>query len=147
MWALAGPRGRGGTVSRWSFVHGGVVAAAFIGSFPLCAEANDDIMANYFGNTVVVSAGHGESHVHYRPDHTFDSKATTWLGDFEFKGTWQIDDKGNLCRVIDPKSLPFPVPGSSKAACFLWKAHNIGETWTVDVNGQSAQFSLQAGLK
>lgn len=128
-------------------MRGSMFAVVVAISCPSLASAGDEVMANYFGNTVVVSSGSHATYIHYKPDHTFDTRATTFLGDFNIKGTWQIDDKENLCRVIDENSLPFPVPGASKPVCVPWKIRNVGETWTIDVNGQAAQFSLEAGLK
>ena len=114
----------------------------FLGATLLLGAAGpafaDDIMANYFGNTVVAKGAMGEMHMHYRADHTFDANASNMMGSMTFKGSWKFDDKGQLCRVAvnGPPGMPNPL-------CTPWEAHKIGDTWTAP--GRSA--TLVAGIK
>jgi hypothetical protein len=110
-----------------------------IGAAVLCASASlafagDDVMTNYFGNTVVSKGTMGETHVQYKPDHTFSGNASSMLGSMDLKGTWKIDDKGQLCRTYDT-----PPPGVSNPLCTEWAAHKVGDTWTM--NGRTITLS------
>jgi hypothetical protein len=102
-------------------------AALFVAS--TAALADDDLMANTYGNTLVaVSAGGMESHTYYNADHTFSGKVPA-MG-FEYKGTWAIDDKGELCRTFDP-----PVPGRTNPDCDTFQSHAVGDKWTATDGG------------
>ena len=96
-------------------------SAAFFAA-STAAIAADDMMAGYYGNTVVSVGGMLESHTHYRADHTFDLTATAMGQSFNGKGTWAIDDKGQLCRTYEtpPPGMPVRTPGSTKSAV-VWK--------------------------
>lgn len=88
------------------------------------ASAADDMMANTYGNTLVLVGANGmESHTYYNADHTFSGKVPS-MG-FEYKGTWAIDDKGELCRTFDP-----PVPGRTNPDCGPLENHAVGDKWT-----------------
>jgi hypothetical protein len=104
--------------------------------------AGDDIMAGYYGNTVVSVGGVLESHTHYRADHTFDVSATAMGQSFNDKGTWAIDDKGQLCRTYES-----PPPGFPNPLCIPAEAHKVGDSWTVSVNGQTRNMSMKAGIQ
>lgn len=104
--------------------------------------AGDDIMAGYYGNTVVSVGGVLESHTHYRADHTFDVSATAMGQSFNDKGTWAIDDKGQLCRNYES-----PPPGFPNPLCIPAEAHKVGDSWTVSVNGQTRNMSMKAGIQ
>jgi hypothetical protein len=113
--------------------------------FALCggtASAADDIMAGYFGNTVVGTSAMGESHTHYKADRTFDVKLSSMMGSFTGKGTWKIDEKGQLCRTYEQ-----PPPGMPNPLCIVAEAHKPGDTWTVTINGQSRTLTLKAGIQ
>jgi hypothetical protein len=102
-------------------------AALFVAS--TAALADDDLMSNTYGNTLVsVSAGGMESHTYYNADHTFSGKVPA-MG-FEYKGTWAIDDKGELCRTFDP-----PVPGRTNPDCDTFQSHAVGDKWTATDGG------------
>jgi hypothetical protein len=49
-------------------------AAALLASTSL-ASAND-IMAGYYGNTLIATTAASQIHIHYRADHTFDASGT-----------------------------------------------------------------------
>ena len=101
------------------------------------ALAGDDMMANVYGNTLVsVSSGGMESHTYYNADHTFTGKVPA-MG-FEYKGTWMIDDKGQLCRNFDP-----PVPGRTNPDCGPLESHAVGEKWT---NAEGSTITLSQGV-
>jgi hypothetical protein len=101
------------------------------------AMAGDDVMTNTYGNTLVsVSSGGMESHTYYNADHTFSGKVPA-LG-FEYKGTWTIDDKGQLCRTFDP-----PVPGRTNPDCGALESHAVGDKWTTS---EGSTVSLTQGV-
>lgn len=111
----------------------------------LCAApalAADDMMAGYYGNTVISTGGVLESHTHYRPDHTFDVTATAMGQSFNGKGTWVIDDKGQLCRTYET-----PPPGMPNPLCIPAETHKVGDSWTATVNGQTRNMSMKAGIQ
>ena len=118
-----------------------IVASIFVLSIAP-AVAADDIMSGYYGNTVVSVGGMLESHTHYRADHTFDVSATAMGQSFNGKGTWAIDDKGQLCRTYET-----PPPGFPNPLCIPAEAHKVGDSWTVSVNGQTRNMSIKAGIQ
>jgi len=105
--------------------------------------AADDLMAGYYGNTVVSSGGMLESHTHYRADHTFDVSATAMGQSYNFKGTWAIDDKGQLCRTYaDPAPPNVPNP-----LCVPAAAHKVGDSWTATMGTQTRNLTMKAGVQ
>lgn len=107
------------------------------------AIAGDDVMAGFYGNTAVVTGGIVESHTHYRADHTFDVSATAMGQSYNFKGTWKIDDTGQLCRTY---ADPAP-PNTPNPLCTPASAHKVGDTWTVTANGSTRTVTLKAGIE
>ena len=101
-------------------------AAALLASTSL-ALAGDDVMAGFYGNTVISKGASSEAHIHYKPDHTFDGTGSMMGMSADLKGTWNIDDKGQLCRNYDP---PLPM-GPANPVCSPIAAHKVGDTWTV----------------
>lgn len=111
----------------------------------LCATpalAADDVMANYYGNTVVTTSAMGTGASHYRADHTFDSNLSSAMGSMSVKGTWTIDGTGQLCRTYES-----PPPGMTNPVCTPWEAHKIGDTWTVTIGGNARTVTLKAGIQ
>lgn len=108
------------------------------------AFAADDPMANYYGNTVVSKGGNGESHTHYKKGGTLDATLSGMMGSITLNGSWKLDDKGQLCRTYDnpPPMLPIPNP-----LCTPFTPHNVGDTWTLEVGGQSRTVSLVKGIQ
>jgi hypothetical protein len=117
-------------------------AVTFAALFSAPALAADDLMAGFYGNTVISTGGMLESHTHYRPDHTFDVTATAMGQSFNGKGTWAIDDKGQLCRTYET-----PPPGMPNPLCIPAAAHKAGDSWTVSVNGQTRNMAMKAGIQ
>jgi hypothetical protein len=96
-----------------------------------------DPMAPLFGNTlIVVDSGGLESHTHFSPDHTFEGVAPAY--NYPFKGTWNIDASGNLCRVFDP--VP---PTVTNPVCGPIAVHAVGDKWDDPKGGTVA---LVAGI-
>lgn len=118
-----------------------LIAASILALATAPAFAGDEVMAGYFGNTVVGKSALGESHTHYKPDHTFDVALSSAMGNFTGKGTWKIEN-GQLCRTYDQ-----PPPGIPNPLCVAAEAHKPGDTWTVTVGGQSREVSMVAGIK
>ncbi len=119
----------------------GVLSAAFLAAAP--AWAADDVMANFYGNTVISTGGIAEVHTHYRPDHSFDMVASRMGFSRTFKGTWAIDTKNNLCRTF-AGDVP---PDTANPLCTPFTPRKIGETWTLDVNGSKRTVTLKAGIE
>jgi len=117
-----------------------LIGAALIVASAPAAFAGDDIMANYFGNTVVAQNQLGISKVHYRQNHTFGGTALGPSGQIQLSGSWKIDPSGQLCRTYE--NAP---PGSPNPFCTPWESHKVGDTWSMSANGQTAQVSLVAG--
>lgn len=105
------------------------------------ALAGDEVMAGYFGNTVIGKSALGESHTHYKADHTFDVALSSAMGSFTGKGTWKVEN-GQLCRTYEQ-----PPPGIPNPLCITAEAHKPGDTWTVTFGGQSREVSMVAGIK
>jgi hypothetical protein len=117
-----------------------------IAAFALCATpalAADDVMASYYGNTVISTGGASEARSHYRADHSFDMTGSMMGMSKSFKGTWALDGKGNLCRTFEGE-LP---PNTTNPLCTPIAAHKIGDTWTLDANGQTRTVTLKAGIQ
>jgi hypothetical protein len=100
----------------------GTVAVVVSASF---ARAND-LMANYYGNTIIAKTSASEFHFHYRADHTFDGSGHGPNGPLALQGKWFLDDRGQLCRNYD-----MPPPGTSNPVCTPWLSHSVGDTWTL----------------
>jgi len=109
------------------------------------ALAGEEIMANYFGNTVIATSQAGELRVHYKPDHSFSGRAEGPMGKYDIKGTWNFDAQGNLCRSYSTNGSDLP-PGMPNPYCAPWAAHKVGESWmVVGQDGKSAQVKLVEG--
>lgn len=112
----------------------------------LCATpvfAGDEIMASTFGNTIVSTGGMSEVHTHYRADHSFDMVGSMMGISQTFKGTWALDGKGNLCRTFEGGTPP----NTANPLCTPVAAHKIGDTWTVEANGQTRTVTLKSGIQ
>ena len=105
----------------------------------------DEIMANYFGNTVIATSQMGELRVHYKPDHSFSGRADGPMGKYDIRGTWKFDEHGNLCRTYSTNGTDLP-PGMPNPYCAAWSAHNVGDVWTVvGQDGRAAEVKLMGG--
>lgn len=114
------------------------LSAAGLLALSLPALASDDVMAGFYGNTVVATGGMAESHTYYSADHTFETK----VAGFDLKGTWAIDDKGQLCRTY-PRALP----GVPNPLCTPIAPHKVGDSWTVTVGSDSRTVTLKPGIQ
>ena len=116
-------------------------AVVVLGSVP--ALAADDVMAGFYGNTVVVTGDAFQAHVHYSANHTLDISGTASGQAFSTKGSWKIDDKGQICR-----SYKKTVPTMANPFCTAATAHKVGDTWTAtSPTGSSRNISLVAGIQ
>jgi hypothetical protein len=115
-------------------------SAALLLSSP--AFAGEDIMQNYFGNTVISKTTAFESHTNYNADHTFTANYSSPMGSLAAKGTWSVDASNQLCRTFET-----PPPGATNPLCLAWSSHKVGDTWQVSTAMGSADISLVAGIK
>ncbi|HEY5070615.1 MAG TPA: hypothetical protein VII63_01145 [Caulobacteraceae bacterium] len=119
----------------------GAAAAFVLGGVP--ALAATDVMAGFYGNTVVVTGDAFQAHVHYRANHTLDVSGTASGQAFSTTGSWKIDDKGQICRSF--KKTP---PATPNPLCSEATAHKVGDTWTATApTGSSRNLALVAGIQ
>ena len=110
-----------------------------VGAAP--ALAADDVMAGYYGNTIVSTGGAATIRTHYRADHTFDFTGSMMLMSRTFKGTWALDGKGDLCRTYVgdvPPDTPNPncVPIVARKVGDVWKSKDGTRTLTLKAGVQ-----------
>lgn len=107
------------------------------------AFAAEDILAGFYGNTVVSTGGMLEVHTHYKPDHTFDFSASMSLISRSGTGTWKIDASGQLCRDIKD-----PPTGVTNPSCSPIAPHKVGDTWTMtQKDGSTRTLTLKSGIQ
>lgn len=119
------------------------IAVSVLALAALPALAADDVMASFYGNTVVSTGGMAEVHTHYRADHSFDMNAAAMGMSKSFKGTWALDGKGNLCRTFVGETPP----NTTNPLCTPIAAHKLGDTWTIEANGSTRTVTLKAGIQ
>jgi hypothetical protein len=119
-----------------------IVAASAVLLLSSTAFAADDDMANYYGNTLITKSGFGESHAHYKADHTVTANVSSMMGSMTLNGTWSINDKGEMCRNYSnaPSMMPNPL-------CYPWTAHKVGDTWQITTKNGTADAKLVAGVQ
>ncbi len=125
-------------------MHRILLAASLLAFAATPALAGDEVMAGYFGNTIVSTGGMFTANTHYRADHSFDVVGSGMGMTRNYKGTWAIDGKGQLCRTYvgdTPPGLP------SNPLCTPWEAHKVGDKWTVTMGGNSRDLELKAGVQ
>jgi hypothetical protein len=105
--------------------------------------AAQDVMAGYYGNTSVSKGRWFASRTHYRPDHSFDQTLSGFGMSRSFKGTWQIDTGGQLCRTYIGKAPP----GMKGSVCMPIAPRHVGDAWIVTSNGDTREFTLEAGVR
>jgi hypothetical protein len=115
------------------------LAASLLAISASSSFAADDVMAGYFGNTVIATGGMADTHSYYNADHTFLTKAPAF--GVEYKGTWKFDGT-NLCRTYE--TTP---PGITNPFCTPWAAHKVGDSWTMSAAGQSRTVTLVKGIQ
>ncbi|MGH6870742.1 MAG: hypothetical protein ACREHE_04470 [Rhizomicrobium sp.] len=117
-----------------------VAAVVALAAAPALA---DDVMAGYYGNTIVSTGGMAEIHTHFRADHSFDMSGSMMGMTRTFQGHWALDGKGNVCRTFEgeaPKNTPNPL-------CTPVIAHKVGDRWTIETNGNTRALMLEAGVE
>lgn len=117
-----------------------LTAGILFSCLALPAYAEDDVMAGFYGNTIVSTGGGFEIHMHYRADHTFDFVGSMMFMKRTFKGTWALDDKGNLCRTY----IGDAPPHTQNPVCAPVVPRKVGDTWKSNDNKRS--FILKAGI-
>jgi hypothetical protein len=118
-----------------------ILVAAIVTLAGAPALGADDVMAGFYGNTVEVTGPSFQATVHYRADHTMDSSGTIAGKTFSTKGTWKIDDKGQICRTYD--TTP---PTMTNPFCTAATPHKVGDTWSVTTpDGSPRTITLKAG--
>jgi len=117
-----------------------LMAASLAGLCAAPAFAADDVMANFYGNTIVSTGGRATLRTHYRADHTFDFVGSMLFMSKTFKGTWALDGKGGICRTYIG-DLP---PDTSNPQCIPIVARKIGEVWKSKDNTRT--ITLKAGV-
>jgi len=115
-----------------------LLAASVLVLSASAALAADDVMANFYGNTAIGTGGMADTKTYYRPDHTFETKVMT----YDLKGTWAIDATGQLCRTYES-----PPPGVTNPLCVPIAPHKVGDSWTVQMNGQTRTVTLVKGIQ
>jgi hypothetical protein len=81
----------------------------------------DDIMASRFGNTTMATDSKGvQTKIYYQADGTLTAKQ----GTMDYKGTWKLDAKNQLCLTFDK-----PPQGMTNPFCVTVESHKVGDTW------------------
>lgn len=119
------------------------IAAAVLALCAGPALAASDIMAGYYGNTVVSTGSGVEFHTHYRADHSFDLVGSMMGMSHTFKGTWALNGNGQICRTYVDETPP----GSPNPSCRPIVARKVGETWTVTSDGDTRTITLKPGVQ
>jgi len=101
------------------------------------ANANNDELAEFYGNTLITRDGGYVSHFYYKPDHTFSGKVPAYM--FDFQGTWQQMPDGTICRVFNP-----PLPRVKNPDCGPLLVRHLGDK-EKEPNGDAAK--LVAGIQ
>ena len=107
------------------------------------ALADGDVMAGFYGNTVVSTTSMGEAHTHYRADHGFDMVGSMMGMSKTFKGTWALDGQGHLCRTFDGDTPP----NIQNPSCVPIAARKPGDSWTVEMKSGTANVTLKPGIQ
>lgn len=118
-------------------VASSIVVAALATANPPPAVSQDDILAAFYGNTLVTVDDGIKAYFYYKPDHTFTGKVPEFY--FALKGTWNVDQKGEVCRVFDP--LP---PRMTNPDCGPMLVHRVGDAGS-DASGHKER--LLAGMR
>jgi len=100
-----------------------------------------DVMANFYGNTIVSTGGKVTLRTHYRADHTFDFSGSVLFMSKTFKGTWVLDGKGGICRTY----IGDTPPDTTNPQCIPIAARKIGEVWKSMDNTRT--ITLKAGIR
>ena len=118
------------------------IAALVLALVPVAASAADDPLATAYGNTMVIVDNDGvESHLYYNANHTFKGRVPS--ADYDYKGTWKMDDSGTICRTYSET-----IPGVPNPDCDAEPAtsHNIGDGWTSTSRGKTYTITIKPGI-
>ena len=80
------------------------------------AYAEEDIMAGFYGNTLVITDQSGVQKWRYKPDHTLSA---TMQDGKRITGTWLVNE-GRLCET----------PEGQGSVCYQMGAKKVGDKWT-----------------
>ena len=111
-----------------------VCTAAFAGDTGSNAR---DVLACFYGNTLVAKDGDIVSHFWYKPDHTFTGTVPAYY--LVIKGTWSEMEDGTICRVFDP-----PLPTIANPDCGPMLVRKPGD---VAADGNGHKEKLLAGIQ
>ncbi len=103
---------------RWAIAAAGIITLSgnSIGA--------TDVMSLVYGNTLIIVRPDGrETRSYFNSDHTFTGRIPAF--NYLYKGNWNTDVNGNLCRWYTP-----PLPGQVNPECLPVAAHAIGDSWT-----------------
>jgi hypothetical protein len=127
-----------GTPSRLSIIALRILAfgAIFIVA-PTISSADQDILSDFYGNTLISKDGGYESHYYYKPDHTFTAALPAYY--LVLKGTWSQSSDGQVCRVFST-----PLPGVKNPDCNVMLVHKVGD---VDAESNGDSERLVEGLQ
>ncbi len=115
-------------------------ALLFLAALPFIvtkALAGNDVLVNFYGNTLISMDGGIKSYFWYKPDHTFTGSVPAYY--LALKGTWSQSADGTICRVFDP-----PLPTMDNPDCGPMLVHNVGDVES-DANGHREK--LVAGVQ
>jgi hypothetical protein len=112
------------------------VATAVAVASPTVPTPKNDILANFYGNTLITVDNGIKTYFYYNADHTFTGKVPQFY--FVLKGTWSVNDKGEVCRIFDP--LP---PMLTNPDCGPMLVSKVGE---VGRDGTGHAEKLVAGI-
>lgn len=118
-----------------------LIAASLTALCAAPAFAADDLMASFYGNTIVSTGDSTTIRTHYRADHTFDFVGSMMFMNRTFKGTWALDGKGNICRTY-VGNVP---PDTPNPHCTPIMARKVGEVWKSKDNTRT--LILKAGVQ
>jgi len=122
-------------------IAAGLIAECLTALLVTPAFAADDPMAGFYGNTIVSSGGAVQLRTHYHADHTFDFAGSMAFVRRNFKGTWALDGKGNLCRTYIG-SVP---PQTSNPNCTPFVPRKVGDVWQSP--DKTYTFTLKPGIQ
>ena len=101
------------------------------------AAGEDELMAENYNNTLVITDSFGTSRLTYGKDHSFF--AASWLG--EVRGHWKIED-GKMCLYAEQYPflyrLKYAIP-----ECDVIEVHKVGDKW----ESHGRHFELVEGIQ
>jgi opacity protein-like surface antigen len=103
------------------------------------AALADDVMAPFYGNTVIGTGGMADTHSNFNADHSFVMTVPAFH--MTFKGTWKLDGS-TMCRTFDS-----PPPGTPNPMCTPFSPRKVGDSWSVTMDGKTRNLSLVPGVQ